>query len=282
MSTNTTDQVIIQSMMNDPIAAKDIIIDYSINILLAILILVIGNIIAKQISKLIRKSMQKSGKLDDMLTSFLSKLIYALLMAFVCISALGKIGIPTASIVAALGACVLAVGFALQGSLSNFASGILIIIMKPFKVGDFIEAGGTSGIVEDVSIFTTELKTPDNKKIIIPNTPIMSGSITNYSHYPSRRVEVMACVSYGSDIDKVRKVLNDIIKDCKYVLQEPEPAIVLKTLNDSSVDFAVRVWVKTADYWSTLFELQETIKKTFDANDIEIPFPQTDVHLHNQ
>jgi len=259
---------------------KELVVMYGIDILIAIIILIVGKFIVKAICKFVKKSMKKADKLDDMLISFLTNILNALLMAFVFISALSQLGIRTTSLVAVLGAGVLAIGLALQGSLSNFASGVLIIILKPFKVGDFIEAGGVSGIVEDVNIFTTELKTPDNKKIIIPNTPIMSGSITNFSHHPTRRVEVIASVSYDDDIDKVKGLLNGIIKETKLVLADPEPAVILKTLNDSSVDFGVRVWVNTADYWTVLFDMQEQIKKTFDANDVSIPFPQTDVHLY--
>jgi small conductance mechanosensitive channel len=259
---------------------KELVIMYGIDILIAIIILIVGKFIVKAICKFVKKSLTKSGKLDEMLISFLTNILNALLMAFVFISALSQLGIKTTSLVAVLGAGVLAIGLALQGSLSNFASGVLIIILKPFKVGDFIEAAGTSGVVQEVNVFTTELTTPDNKRVIIPNTPIMSGSITNFSHHPTRRVEVIASVSYDDDIDTVKGLLDGIIKKTKLVLAEPASAVVLKTLNDSSVDFAVRVWVNTADYWTVLFDMQEQIKKTFDANNISIPFPQTDVHLY--
>jgi len=259
---------------------KSLLIMYGLDILIAIAIIVIGRFVVKGICKFVKKSMEKSGKLDKMIISFMTNILNALLMTFVFIGALSRLGVQTASLVAALGAAVLAVGLALQGSLSNFASGVLIIVLKPFKVGDYIEAGGTSGIVQDVNIFTTELKTIDNKRVIVPNSPIMSASITNYSYHPTRRVEVIASVSYDEDIDKVREILNGVIKKTKLLLTEPEPAIVLKTLNDSSVDFSVRVWVNTPDYWTVLFDMPEQIKKTFDANDITIPFPQTDVHLY--
>lgn len=265
------------NLLND---IQELVVKYGINILIAIIILIVGKIVVKAICKLLKNSMNRSGKLDEMLVNFISNLINALLMTFVFIGALGKLGVQTASLVAALGACVLAVGLALQGSLSNFASGVLIIVLKPFKVGDVIEVSGTIGKVVDVGIFTTELCTADNKKVVVPNTPIMSNSITNYSHHPTRRVEIIASVSYDDDMDKVRELLNGIIKRTELILDDPAPVIVLKTLNDSSVDFAVRVWVNTADYWTVLFDMQEQIKRTFDANDISIPFPQTDVHLY--
>ncbi|MDA3799763.1 MAG: mechanosensitive ion channel [Kiritimatiellae bacterium] len=258
---------------------KVLLLKYGINILIAIIILIVGKIVVKVICDLVKKSLAKSSKLDEMLVNFISNILNALLMTFVFIGALGQLGVQTASLVAVLGACVLAVGLALQGSLSNFASGVLIIILKPFKVGDFIEAAGTSGSVQEVNIFTTELCSPDNKKITIPNSPIMSNSIINYSHHPTRRVEVIASVSYDDDMDKVRELLNGLIKKSELILDDPEPAIVLKTLNDSSVDFSLRLWVNTADYWTVLFDMQEQIKRTFDANDISIPFPQRDVHL---
>jgi small conductance mechanosensitive channel len=259
---------------------KALLINYGIDIIIAIAIIIIGKFVVNRICNFIKRAMRKSGKMDAMLISFMTNILNVLLMTFVFIGALSKIGVQTTSLVAVLGAGVLAIGLALQGSLSNFASGVLIIILKPFKVGDFIEAGGTSGIVEDVNIFTTELKTIDNKRIILPNTPVMSGSITNFSHHPTRRVEVIASVSYDDDIDNVREILNNVIKNTNLLLAEPEPAIVLKTLNNSSVDFSVRVWVNTPDFWTVLFDMQESIKKAFDANDITIPFPQTDVHLY--
>ena len=259
---------------------KELLVKYGINVLIAIIIMIVGRVVVKTICKLVKKSMKKSGKLDEMLINFLANLLNALLMTFVFIGALGQLGVQTASLVAVLGACVLAVGLALQGSLSNFASGVLIIVLKPFKVGDVIEVTGTIGKVINVSIFTTELCTADNKKVVIPNTPIMSNSITNYSHHPTRRVEVIASVSYDDDLDKVRELLNGIIKKSELILDDPEPAVILKTLNDSSVDFAARVWVNTGDYWTVLFDMQEQIKRIFDANDISIPFPQTDVHLY--
>jgi len=184
--------------------------------------------------------------------------------------------------VAVLGAAGLAVGLALQGSLSNFAAGVLMIIFKPFKVGDFVEAGGTAGVVVDINIFTTIMKTGDNKKIIIPNGKINSDNITNFSANDTRRVDLVAGVSYGDDLDKVKTVLKEILAADERVLKDPEPTIGVLELADSSVNFAVRPWVKTADYWPTLFAVQEEIKKRFDKEGISIPFPQQDVHMFQE
>ena len=190
------------------------------------------------------------------------------------------LGVQTASIIALLGAAGLAVGLALQGSLSNFAAGVLIILFKPYKVGDYIEAGGVGGSVESLQIFTTVLITPDNKRVVVPNSQVTDGVITNYSANDTRRLDLVAGVSYSDDLDKVRAVLEGIIDDSEYVLDAPAPTIAVNELADSSVNFVVRPWVKTTDYWAAHFTLTETIKKRFDAEGISIPFPQTDVHVH--
>jgi len=188
--------------------------------------------------------------------------------------------VQTTSFVAVVGAAGLTIGLALQGSLANFAAGILMIIFKPFKVGDYIEGGGVDGIVEEIGIFTTELKTFDNKKIIVPNAKLTSDNIINYTAREIRRVDIVASVSYSDDLDKVRKVLEDILAADEHVLKEPAPKIAVLELADSSVNFAVRPWVKTSDYWDVFFATQESIKKQFDAAGISIPFPQQDVHLY--
>jgi small conductance mechanosensitive channel len=217
---------------------------------------------------------------DETLVSFIVNLTYIVLMTFIIIAALGQLGVQTASFVAVLGAAGLAVGLALQGSLANFAAGVLMIIFKPFKVGDFIEAGGTSGVVEEIGIFTTELKSPDNKKVIIPNAKVTGDNIVNYTAKDKRRVDIIAGVSYEDDLDKVRKVLEEIITDDERILEDPSPTIGVLELADSSVNFVVRPWVKTADYWDVFFSTQEKIKKRFDAEGITIPFPQRDVHVY--
>ncbi|MDY6853786.1 MAG: mechanosensitive ion channel [Thermodesulfobacteriota bacterium] len=252
---------------------------YGLKIVAAILILIVGRFIALGLRKLLRNILQKN-KVDETLVGFVSSLCYVLMMAFVIIAAISKLGIQTTSFIAILGAAGLAIGLALQGSLANFAAGVLMLIFKPFKVGDFIEGGGVSGVVEEIGIFTTELKSPDNKKIIVPNAIVTGDKIVNYSAKECRRVDIVAGVSYSDDLDKVRNVLEDILSSDDRVLKDPAPTIGVLELTDSSVNFAVRPWVKTADYWNVFFATQESIKKRFDAEGISIPFPQQDVHLY--
>ncbi len=258
---------------------QDWVVQYGLKVLAAILILIIGRYAAKAIRELIRRALQK-GRVDETLVSFVSSLCYVAIMAFVIIAALGKLGVQTASFVAVLAAAGLAVGLALQGSLSNFAAGFLLIVFKPFKVGDFIEGGGVTGVVEEIGIFTTDLKSPDNKKIIVPNAKMTSDNIINYTAKDIRRVDIVAGVSYGDDIDKVRDVLAGILAEDERILKDPAPTIGVLELAGSSVNFAVRPWVKTGDYWDVFFATQENIKKRFDAAGIKIPFPQQDVHLY--
>jgi len=252
---------------------------YGLKVIAAIVILIIGRFAAKGIRRVIRRVLKK-GNVDATLISFVSSLAYVLIMAFVIIAALGQLGVQTASFVAVLGAAGLAVGLALQGSLANFAAGVLMIIFKPFKVGDYVEGGGVSGLVEEIGIFATELKSPDNKKIIVPNAKMTNDSIINYTAKEIRRVDIVAGVSYGDDLDKVRKILEKVLDGDKRILKDPAPTIGVLALADSSVNFAVRPWVKTPDYWDVFFATQENIKKQFDAAGITIPFPQQDVHLH--
>lgn len=252
---------------------------YGLRVVGAIAILVLGRIAAGILRSLLSKMMEKS-KVEPTLVSFVSSVTYVGMMAFVIIAALGKLGVQTTSFVAILGAAGLAIGLALQGSLSNFAAGVLMIIFKPFKVNDFIEGAGASGVVEEIGIFTTTIKSPDNKTIIIPNASITSGNIINYSKKTERRVDIVAGCGYEDNLDTVKKVLTDIVNSDERILKEPAPKIAVLELADSSVNFAVRPWVKTADYWDVYFTLQEQIKKRFDEEGISIPFPQRDVHLH--
>lgn len=252
---------------------------YGLKIVAALSILIVGKLIAKGIRSLLAKMLRKSH-VEDTLVGFVSTLCYSILLTFVFIAALAQLGIQTASFVAILGAAGLAVGLALQGSLANFAAGVLLIIFKPFKLGDYIEGGGVGGTVEQIGIFTTDLKTPDNKKIVVPNAKMTGDNIVNYSAKEIRRVDLVARVSYGDDLDKVNKILHSILQADERVLKDPAPTIGVLALADSSVNFAVRPWVKTADYWDVFFHMNETIKKRFDAEGITIPFPQQDVHLH--
>jgi small conductance mechanosensitive channel len=257
---------------------KELVAMYGLNVLAAAAILVVGRIAASGIKKLIRKIMNKR-EMDPTLIGFVSSLIYVGIMAFVIIAALSKLGIQTASFIAVLGAAGLAIGLALQGSLSNFASGVLMIIFKPFKGGDYIEAGGTSGFVDSISIFTTTIRTIDNKKVIVPNSKIMNDNIVNFTARDTRRVDLTAGISYGDDIDKAKNILMGILREDERVLEDPAPFVGLSEMGDSSVNFTVRGWVKTADYWDVYFDTNERIKKAFDAGGISIPFPQRDVHI---
>ncbi len=252
---------------------------YGIRVIGAVAILVLGWFAARGVRAIIRRMLRKANA-DATLVSFVASLCYVGIMAFVIIAALGKLGVATASFVVVLGAAGLAIGLALQGALSNFAAGVLMIIFRPFKAGDYIEGGGVAGVVKAIGIFTTELRSVDNRKIIVPNGKMMGDNIVNYTAEEVRRIDLVAGVSYGDDLDKVRKVLEDILSKDERILKDPAPTIGVLELADSSVNFAVRPWVKTPDYWNVFFATQESIKKRFDAEGISIPFPQRDVHLH--
>jgi small conductance mechanosensitive channel len=258
---------------------QDLIAFYGLKVIAAIAILIIGRWIAIAVRNLLRRVMRKSA-VEETLVSFVSNVAYVALLAFIVIAALGQLGVHTASFVVVIGAAGLAIGLALQGSLANFAAGVLMIIFKPFKVGDYIEGGGTAGTVEEISIFTTVLKSPDNRKIIVPNAKMTGDNIVNYSAKDQRRIDIVAGVSYGDDLDKVRRVLEQILAEDARILKDPAPTIGVLALADSSINFAVRPWVKTGDYWPVYFDTQEKIKKRFDAEGISIPFPQRDVHLY--
>jgi len=258
--------------------AQELIAVFGLKIVAAIVIFVIGRWIAKALKKGMIRLMEKS-KVEPTLVSFVGHLIYFALLTFVILAALGQLGVQTTSFIAVIGAAGLAIGLALQGSLANFAAGVLMLIFRPFKVGDFIEAAGTAGTVEEIQIFTTQLKTPDNKTIIIPNGKITSDNITNISAKPTRRVDFVFGVSYGDDIDRVKEVISEVLAQDSRILPDPPPKIALLQLADSSVNFAVRPWVKAGDYWDVYFEINERMKKRFDAEGINIPFPQRDVHL---
>jgi len=252
---------------------------YGTKIIGAVAILVLGRIAISIIVGMVRRLMARSN-VDGTLSNFVVGLTKIALMTFVIIAALGTLGVQTASFVAVIGAAGLAVGFALQGSLANFASGVMLIIFKPFKAGDYVEAGGTAGTIEAVKIFNTHFKTPDNKTVIVPNGHITSGNIVNYSDRETRRVDMVFGIGYGDDIRKAKQILEKILGDDERVLKDPAPTVAVSELGDSSVNFVVRPWVKTADYWSVYFDITEKVKLTFDEQGISIPFPQTDVHLH--
>jgi small conductance mechanosensitive channel len=258
---------------------QELLAFYGLKIIAAILIFVVGRWIAKALRNVIKRMMTK-GNVDEILISFVGNLTYIALLAFVIIAALNQLGIQTTSFIAIIGAAGLAIGLALQGSLANFAAGVLMIIFRPFQVGDYIEGAGVAGAIEKVQIFTTQLRTPDNKTIIIPNAKIMGDNITNYSAKDTRRVDMVIGVSYGDDLKKVREILEDILAKDDRILKDPAPTIGVLELGDNSVNFAVRPWVKRDDYWGTYFDVTETVKRRFDKEGISIPYPQRDVHLY--
>ena len=253
--------------------------DFAINLATAIVIFFVGRLIARLLVRGLRKVMQRQ-EVDKTLETFVCNLASMTLLVFVIIAAISALGIQTASFIAVLGAAGLAIGLALQGSLSNFASGVLIVLFRPYKVGDWVEAAGISGAVEEVQILTTVLKTGDNKRVIVPNSQIMDAIITNYSANDTRRVDMVVGVSYSDDLDKVRATIEELIAADDRILDEPAPTIAVSELADSSVNFVVRPWVATSDYWGVHFDLTEAIKKRFDQEGISIPFPQQDVHIY--
>ena len=253
---------------------------YGLKVVAAIAVLIVGRWVAKWLTGFTEKLMNKR-QVDPTIVSFVANMMYIALLVFVVLAALGQLGIQTTSFIAVIGAAGLAIGLALQGSLSNFAAGFLMIIFRPFKVGDYIEGAGVSGTVEKIQIFTTQLKTPDNKTIIIPNAKLSSDNIANYSVKGTRRVELVFGIGYGDDIDHARQVIESVIGQDDRVLEDPAPAVVVSELADSSVNFKVRVWTSADDYWGFYFDTTEKVKKQFDAEGISIPFPQRDVHVYN-
>lgn len=251
---------------------------FGLKIISAIIILLIGRWIAKLIKNIVKKIMTKNS-IDPTIVGFVYNLTYIVLMLFVILAAIRQLGIETTSLIAILGAAGLAVGLALQSSLSNFAAGILMIIFRPFKVNDYIEGAGVGGIVEEINIFTTHLVTPDNKTIIIPNSKLTGDNIVNYSAKGIRRVDLIIGVGYQDNIDIVKKVISNLLEKDQRILKDPPTQIAVLELGDHSVKFAVRPWVKAADYWDVYFDLTENIKKGFDEASITIPFPQRDVHI---
>jgi small conductance mechanosensitive channel len=257
----------------------ELAVQYGLQLLAAIAIFIVGKMVAKWIRKLVTRVMKKA-EIDQIIIGFTSNIAYIGVLAFVIVAALGQLGIQTTSFIAILGAAGLAVGLALQGSLANFAAGFLMIIFRPFKVGDFVEAAGVSGSVQSIQIFTTTLITPDNKTIIIPNGKIGNDNIINYSTQANRRVDLTVGVAYDADLKQVRSVLEDIVSKDGRILDDPAHQIAVSELADNSVNFVVRLWVKSADYWDVYFDTNESVKVRFDDAGIGIPFPQRDVHLY--
>ncbi len=254
---------------------------YGARIIGAIAILIVGRILTGIIASLVRHMMQRA-QVDETLTKFVSRLTRIALLTFIIIAALAALGIQTASFIAVLGAAGLAIGFALQGSLSNFAAGVMLIIFRPFKVGDYVEAGGSNGVVEAIHIFNTILTTPDNKKVIVPNSKITGDNIINYSAKDRRRIDLVFGISYEDDIKKAKQILDRILSEDNRILKDPPHTVAVVELADSSVNFVARPWVNTADYWPVYFDLTEKVKLTFDQMGISIPYPQRDVHLYQK
>ena len=252
---------------------------YGIQIIGAILILVLGRIAAGIGRKIVKRLLEKA-KTEPSIVSFVGSLTYILILVFAVLATLAKFGIQTASFVAIIGAAGLAIGFALQGSLSNFAAGILILVLRPFRVDDYIIGAGVAGTVKRIQLFTTELATPDNIKVMVPNSKLFGDVIKNVTAYDTRRVDLVIGIGYSSDIQKAYDVMMDIITKDERILPEPAPQIAVSELADSSVNFVVRPWVKKEDYWPVKFDLTRNIKEAFDKNNIEIPFQQQDVHLY--
>ncbi len=257
----------------------DISAAYGLKIIGAIAILVIGRMIAGILTRVVAKLLKKSNT-DETLTKFFTRLTKIALNTFIMLAALGTLGVETTSFVAIIGAAGLAVGFALQGSLSNLASGVMLIAFRPFKIGDFVEAGGTSGSIEAIQIFNTIMNTPDNKMVIVPNSNITGGNIINFSARDTRRIDMVFGIGYDDDIRKAKDVLLRLANEDDRILKDPATTVAVSELADSSVNFVVRPWVKTADYWGVFFDLTEKVKLTFDAEGISIPYPQQDVHMH--
>lgn len=258
---------------------QDLLIQYAVNIVAAIVILIIGSIGARVVGNALNRVMKLRG-IDATVADFLSAIVRYGVLAFTFIAVLGRVGVQTTSVIAVLGAAGLAVGLALQGSLSNFAAGVLLVIFRPLRVGEYVDLGGVAGTVDQVQIFSTTLRTADNKTIVVPNGKIIAGNIINYSREPNRRVDIVVGVAYNADIDVVKKVLGDVIAADKRIMHAKGVTVRLNEMAPSSLNFVTRSWTTNAEYWNVYFDLMENFKRALDAHNIGIPFPQMDVHLY--
>lgn len=265
----------------DTSALISLAVEYGMNILGALATLVIGLYVVSIVVKVIKGIFTRSN-VDPSLQSFLASMISVILKILVYITAIGVLGVEMTSFIAIMGAAGLAIGMALSGTLQNFAGGVMILLFKPYKVGDVIEAQGYIGSVKEIQIFITILTTPDNKTVLIPNGPLATGSMINFSTQPTRRVDWTFGIAYGDDIDVAYKVLKKLIAADDRILKDPEPFMALHALADSSVNIVVRVWVNSADYWGVFFKMNEEVYKSFDKEGLSIPFPQRDVHLYQE
>ena len=255
------------------------VLPWGINIVMAIVIFMVGKFIAKVLVNIAKKIMTKA-KVDSILVNFIGSIISTILLLFVVIASLDQLGVDTTSLIALIGAAGLAIGLALQGSLQNLASGVMLIVFRPFNDGDFIEAAGVTGVVETIGIFTTTMRSGDNREIIVPNGAIFGGTITNYSRRTTRRVDMVFGIGYDDDIKKAKDILNRILEEDERILEDPAPVVAVAELADSSVNFNVRPWCATSEYWNVYFDTHEKVKLAFDAEGLSIPYPQMDVHQH--
>ena len=253
--------------------------EWVVQIGIAIAIFVIGKIIARMVANLVRKGMQKAGS-DAMLVGFVGNVAYVFLLVAVVLAAVDSLGVNVTSLLAIVGAAGLAIGLALKDSLANFAAGVMIINFRPFKIGDYINAAGIAGPVDEIGLFATMLHAPDNQRIIVPNSGIIGGNITNVSALPTRRVDLVFGIGYDDNIGQARDIIRTVIDADERIFKDPEAAIVVGELGESSVNINVRPWVNSADYWAVRSDLLETIKVRFDEAGISIPYPQQDVHMH--
>lgn len=273
------ESVSIDNMQGYADRALDMALQYGPQLLLTIVVLIVGLWVIKRVVKIIDRGLEV-GATDATLAKFLSSLASIILKALLLISVAGMIGIETTSFIAVLGAAGLAIGLALQGSLANFAGGVLVLMFRPFKVGDFIEAQDVAGTVAEIQIFNTIIRTGDNKRIIVPNGALSNGIITNYSAESTRRVDFTFGIGYDDDIAKAKATLKRILSEDSRIHTDPEPMVVVSELADSSVNFTVRAWVEAADYWGVYFGITEKVKLVFDQEGISIPYPQQDLHIH--
>lgn len=256
----------------------NLIVEWGLSILGAVVLLIVGRWIAMWIRRMIRRASERAD-VDPTLSGFLSVAAYWLVLIFVIVAALGIFGIPTASFVAVLGAAGLAIGLAFQGTFSNFASGVMLLLFRPVSVGDYLEVGGTSGTVQSIGIFSTTMNTPDNVRTIVPNSQIFGETIKNYSTNDTRRIDLVIGVDYGDDLELAKDTILRVIRSDERVLEDPEPVVAVHELGASSVDFVVRPWVKSSDYWAARWDLTRALKEGVEAAGLSFPYPQRDVHL---
>lgn len=256
-------------------------IPWGVNIVLALVIFVVGRVVSKIVTRFVRKLLVRAN-MDAILVNFVCSILKIALLLLVIIASLNQLGVDTTSLIALLGAAGLAVGLALQGSLQNFASGVMLIVFRPFKAGDFVEAGGVSGTVEKISIFSTLMKTGDNREVIVPNGKIYGDTITNFSARDTRRIDMVFGIGYDDDIRKARDILRKLVDGDDRIFKDPETLIAVSELAESSINFVVRPWVNSGDYWKVKFDMNENVKLAFDENNISIPYPQMDVHVNKE